>query len=523
MTEEPLDLRRVLRAFRRRWVTVFLLFALGLAGGLLGTVLRPPSYVARSGVLLPPSAEDAQGRPLRNIDTQVSIAGSAEILERAGSVLNPPASSTTLGRRVDVRALSVDILEIRAEASTPREAALVANAVAAAYVAYSNDATADQAGGSIAVLQDQAARLEEEIRDLDEEIATSTGRIAGMTQLSPERAREEAVRDALRGQQVQTSRQLSSVNNRISDARLESELSRRGLRVLEPATTPRSPSRPRLLLNTSMGGLGGLLAGALLALVREGRDHRLRRRDEVAEAVGAPVLASVAVPVRKRVKEYRHLLTRWVPNAVESLAMRQVFTRLGLDTDEPPANIVVVTLPDDRAGLGFTVELAAFATTIGTPTALVVATNHHTAGQLRSASSGLLRRVRSLLSVHRAIAGIEARDLRPAELTVIIVVADDGPLVLPTWGRRTHTMLAVSSGFATAEMLASTALTWLDAGYPLSGVVVVNPEPSDPTTGRLGWVRTTNVEGRAASARRARELSSEEPPAVRSEPIGQAT
>ncbi len=521
MTEESLDLRRTLAVLRRRSLAVLALFAVGLTCGVAAILLQPLRYVARSGVLLPPSAQDAQGRPLRNIETQVSIAGSAEILGRAGRALRPPASPTALRRRVDVRAVSVDILEIRAEAATPRDAALLANAIANEYVAYSSDASSDLAGTSVALLQDQAARLEERIRQLDADIADNTARLARLNPLSPEAARQAVLLDSLRVSQVDASRQLSSINSRIADARLEAELTRRGLRVLEPATRPRHPSRPRLVLSAGVGGTAGLLAGAVLALVLERGDHRLRRRDEIADAVGAPVLASLAVGPRKRVKEYGDLLTRWLPSAVETLAMRQAFARMGVADEEPPTNVIVVTLPGDRAALSLAVELAASAVSFGTPTALVVATAHAAVRELRSACAVVTRgdgEARPHLWVYGAIAGVEASDLARVELTVTIVVADDGPSALPVWGRQTYTALAVSSGFATAETLASTALAWLDSGHPVGGILVANPEPADPTIGQLGLTSRVSSDGRMA--RRPREHPRS---AVTSEPVGQVT
>jgi hypothetical protein len=41
----------------------------------------------------------------------------------------------------------------------------------------------------------------------------------------------------------------------------------------------------------------------------------------------------------------------------------------------------------------------------------------------------------------------------------------------------------VSSGFATSTELARTALAASDAGSPLAGVVIANPDPDDHTSG----------------------------------------
>ncbi|HEV2070012.1 MAG TPA: hypothetical protein VGR26_09480, partial [Acidimicrobiales bacterium] len=218
-------------------------------------------------------------------------------------------------------------------------------------------------------------------------------------------------------------------------------------------------------------------------LLVEHRDRRLRTRDEIAQAVGAPVLASLRVPGGSSVEHYARLLERWTPSAVENVALRQAFTDLGLTGRGPPANIVVVSLPGDSAALGLAAELAAFAAAVETTTSFIVATRHATATKLAAASRRPI--TRSHLRVHPVAGDLHADELLSTELTVAVVVTEAGETPLPTWGRPTVAVLAVSSGFATADALASTALSYLDAGDPFGGVLIANPERSDGTTGRL--------------------------------------
>ncbi len=82
-------------------------------------------------------------------------------------------------------------------------------------------------------------------------------------------------------------------------------------------------------------------------------------------------------------------------------------------------------------------------------------------------------------------AGVDADGLRTADLSVTIVVAEGDGLGIRTWGRQTVATLAVSSGFTTAEHIASVALGGLDGGHPLDGVLVANPDPADQTTGHV--------------------------------------
>ncbi len=484
MTEQVLDLRRVIASLRRRWPLLVGLIAVGLVSAFAMSILQPPTFVARSTVLLPPGRVDSQGRALRNMITESQLATSAEILERAGKALRPPAGVAVLLRRVRARPLSTDILEVQAKGRTSRAAVLMADAVAKEYVAYANGATSDLVDTSVAVLEAQASELDQRIRGLDADIARNTAAAASLVQRSPEALRLDALIDSLRSAQVDAGRQLSTLQTRLAESRLQAELTRRGTRLLGSTSNAEGPSVTSRLRTTASGGLIGILAGATVVLLAEYRDRRLRNRDQIAESAAAPVLASLQVPRDGNIESCAAALERWEPSVVENIALRQAFTDLGVADADPPADVVVVTLPGDRAAVLLAAKLAAFAATAATRTDLIVATQHATVEALRSACR-MKARPRPYLRLHAGVTDVTPEDLGWAELTVTVATADASPLAVPTWARRRTTALGVSAGFATAETVASTALACLDAGHPITGILVANPDPSDHTIGRL--------------------------------------
>ena len=489
MTEQVLDVRGVLRAIARRRVLVVVLLLAGIGAGLLVSVLQPPTFVARSRVLLPRSpGTDATGRPLRDVTTETFIARSSDVLAAAARALGRPVAPAELRRRVSVRAVSGDLLEVRAQARSSGDARVLADAVATAYVEYANSASAGEAETAIAELQEQAGELDARVREIEARIATITASIAGQDPSSPEAASGAALVASLRSEQVDTEGRLYNLNNRIGEARLEAQLSRRGTRVIERATAPGGPARPRGPWNMGVGGLVGLLAGLVLALAVEQRDRRLYRRDDVAESVLAPVLASLAVPSRGGVKGCGALLERWEPSPTEHLALKEAFAHLGISEETGPVDLVVVTLPGDRVAPLLAGQLAVFAALAGTPTAFVVATTHPSSAELQVVCHDWARRsspVRPNLAVFR-VCDVEKDDLESAELTVAVAVAAEEvePLLSTTSSRWTSVVLAVSAGTATADTLASSTAAWLGAGYPLRGVFLANPDPTDRSVGR---------------------------------------
>ncbi len=503
MIEQSFDLRRTVRVLRARRLLIGACFAVGIVVGLAITLAQTPTYMARSRVLLPPTPYDSTGKPLRDMTTERAIATSAEVLDRAGKKLKLAAGPEGLRRRVSAQAVNSDILEIRGAAGSPKAAAQLADAVAGEYITFSVGAAAEQVDTTVRLLQDQAADLDQRIRRSDEEIADNIARLSTLDQRSPEAVRQQAIIDSLRLSQSDAARQLATLNTRIADARLDADLNRRGVRVLEPAQPPNRPSKPRPVRNLTVSGVVGLMAGAIVALTLEHRSSRVRSRDDAAEAVRAPVVASLMVPRRPGVKDYRQLLEQWAPDPIESLSLRQAYMGLGVVEDER-SNLTVVTLPGDHRALFLGLQLAVFSAATGTPTAVIVDDESETASALRAVCAGDdgEQHDRRELWVHASADGLAEEDVCQAQLTVNLVITGAGRLAVPTWSRPTVTALAVSSGFATAEALASVAVACLDSGWPLAGILLADPDPTDKTSGRLGVPFAVSGNGDGAPKRR---------------------
>ena len=536
MNEQPLDLRRLFTAIARRRLLFAVVLAAGLAGGVVVAMLQTPIFTSQATVLLPPSDRDANGNELRDIATELNLVMSSEILDRARRTAGTGLQVEELQRSLSVEAVSNEILRIRAAATSPEQAMRLANAVATEYVAFSIDDASERVGTTISALKGQAAELEARIERLDEEIATNTALLRRQPPGSPEALRTAAIIDALRLDQVDAARQLSSVNARVADAELSAALSRRGTRVLETATVTDEPRWPgAAALPMAIGGGIGLLLAAALAFARDKYDRRLRTRDEVAEAVGAPVVASLPVPRCKGVNGCRALLQRWTASATERIALRHAFAQLRLAELGPGANLVVIVLAGDRSAVLLAGQLATFAASSGTRTAFAVCSDDPAVAHIRSACKSVEPQeadgpagdepeftARPHLCLHDLGADGDLNQLTCADLTVAVAVADGdtgqlvipsrrsptttatavssgwatagdaGQLVIPSRRSRATTAIAVSSGWATADQLVAVASLCQEAGHPLGGVFLADPERHDRTTGNVGpWAQGT--------------------------------
>jgi len=106
-------------------------------------------------------------------------------------------------------------------------------------------------------------------------------------------ARDEAsmfVRDV-----ENASKEYEALMTRLGQTNLESLVNRTNLTILNHATEPFYPSRPKILLNVVLAVFVGLVAGVATAFAMETLDRRVRDSNDLAEVLHLPVLG-VLVP-----------------------------------------------------------------------------------------------------------------------------------------------------------------------------------------------------------------------------------
>jgi capsular polysaccharide biosynthesis protein len=266
--------------------------------------------------------------------------------------------------------------------------------------------------------------------------------------------------------------------------------------LFQPAVEASSkPVAAVLGIACGIGAVAGALLGAIIVLARFRGDRRLWRRDDIADAVGAPVLASLPVWRPMNAANWADLIGSYKPDITHAWRVRNALYYLGLSgvistrTPGPTGfSVTVLSLACDRRALAVGPQLAVSAAAQGVATTLVVGPQPHAdtnAAVLRSAVAGHQPR-RAGLQVAVADDGV----LCPspgAALTVVVSVVS--PTSEPVRTPPTQaTLLGVAAGAVTAEQLAIVASRAAAHGNPIDGVIVADPEPGDGTTGRLPQV-----------------------------------
>ena len=228
------------------------------------------------------------------------------------------------------------------------------------------------------------------------------------------------------------------------------------------------------------------MLGTIAAFLISKSDRRLRERDEIADAVGIPVLAAVPVAHPSDATGWAKLLAEYEPGPVHAWRLRKVLQHLGLNEINPAdpdnvASLAVLSLSSDPGAVALGPQLAVVAASLGIRTALVIGPQQdpNTTATLRaactvtSATSPIWsRNLQVSVRDHGHL-----RDQLDVALNIVVIVVDgQEPQIEPTTATAV-TVLGVSAGAATAEDLARVAVSAAADGRQLAGHPRRGPRP----------------------------------------------
>ena len=328
--------------------------AIGLVGACGFYFRSPPSYQASASVLLTPGPyEDANTAPnddqaMAQSRTVAGMAvGALGLQEDVGKFLN---SYTAL-------AVTARVMRITISAPSSDQAVLRANSVARAFLQFRASQMQDEQKLVLASLNQQVSQEQQLLDSINAQISRlgpgPSGASAGQL-------------DGLKAQRTQATALLASLQQAVYGNQTTTEPATsaavKGSFVLDAATPlPHSRLKP-VLRDGAMGLVGGLAVGMAIVVIQALVSERLRRRDDVAQAIGAPVKLSVRGARRRPwrraadpdVERIAAHLGRSVPGSSRGAAALAV---VGVDDLRVPA-LSVVSLATSLAKQGKQVVVA---------------------------------------------------------------------------------------------------------------------------------------------------------------------
>ena len=438
-------IKATLRRRVRFWVTfavVGMLLGLGLA------VKSHPTYQASTTLLLTPQAApgEASGAPILN---EQSIAQSRAVAGQALAKLGLRENASSFQATYTVTAPTDRVLVITVSAPSPSEAISRANALATAFLGFRTNLVDTAQNLVVRTLQQQITQAQQQVSSINAKIS--------QVQAEPQSSTQQAELKNLQTQLTQATGALTTVQQASSQNQVSSQITSYGVvhdsKVIDPGSALPPHSRLKKLIEYTLFGLiGGLAFGMGIVILGALISDRLRQRDDVARALGAPVKLSVGIAQRGRRGRGGHAVSK-------STNVRRVAAYL--DTAVPssprgPANLAVVPVDDVHFPAACLVSLAVSCAQRGLRVVVADLCDGAPAARLLGAGDP----------------GVQRVNAQGTDLTVIVPDPDDvvpvGPLQ-PSTGRIQAAEPVVAAGASADLLLALAALDPSVGGEHLAG------------------------------------------------------
>jgi len=459
---ELVSVSYVLAALRRGARLLCVLAIIGLVLGLGYKVERPTPYEASTTLLIPGDEASNGAAILTDVALAQSRAVAALALQKLALAMSPQAFVSTY----TVANLTDDVLVITTSARTASGALQEANVLASSFLKFRDSLQIAEQKAATGSVAEQAKQATRQVQSLNNEIRDVSA--------GPASSARTALLTGLQTRLNQANTALTDSNSSIRTIQQQTAVQIKESTVLDPAAViPKSRKKP-VLLGAALGLFGGLIMGMAILAVRAVASNRLRRRDDVAHALGAPVKLSVGPIRRARWKPGRP--NRVAPTCRDAKRVIRQLREAAFRGSGASASLAIVAVDKVEAAALCAASLASSCAQEGMNVVLADLT--------RGASAG------RLLGARRP--GVVATDDQGARLTVSVAdPADPAPLG-PRQTSDITTNRGVSKEFAEAcseadLLLVLTALdpalggdhlaTWAD-----DAVVMI-------TAGRSSWAR----------------------------------
>ena len=331
-----MDLRREFGIVRRAWKVIVLVGVLAAAVAFVASNAMARTYESGSRLLVGQALQASN--PDVNLfqsatdlaETYAVIGETRQLLEKVKASLKLDVPVETLLTQVSVRPVQDQpMIDIRATAGTPEEAAAIANAVSEQLIAIAP---------SIGAGEPDAAFARQDLKDTAEQITQTRDEVRSLLALTNRTSEEQARLDILESRLVSLRATYAALLQNATT------VAANRVSVIDPAVPPLEASSPRVLLNTVLAGILGVLLAIGVVFLLEHVDDRVKSAEEVETLTGLPNLGTVLrMPGPADREPFYRMATLLYPRSPAAEAFRTIRTNIEFASLDKPFRTIVVT------------------------------------------------------------------------------------------------------------------------------------------------------------------------------------
>jgi capsular polysaccharide biosynthesis protein len=283
--------------------------AIALIGLILGYGVYakyPPAISATTSILV---ANNPNEDPTNQSATNVALAESQGVAQAALKQLGLTQSVTSFMTAYTVTASSSEILIFKVNGPSASSAVQRAGALAAAFLQARASYLNGQQQLQVSLAQQQLSQAQKKVDTINGQIAAIQGQAGSSAELRVLQARQGTADSALANAQGEV-----SAAQGVDAATTEQMI--RGSQILNSPSPVKRSLKNSKVFYLVVACIAGLAIGAAVIVIRALVSSRLRNRDDIASAIGAPVLLSTG-----------EVGTNWLPRVGRRKGLRRPVDR----------------------------------------------------------------------------------------------------------------------------------------------------------------------------------------------------
>lgn len=332
-----MDPRRELGIIRSWWKPVIIAGLLAGVAAFFASNALPKTYEAQARLLV--------GQALQASNPDVNLFQSAtdlaatyavigetrQVLERVAAKVGITEPVETLFNQISVKpANDQPFIDIKASAGSADQAAAIANALADELIAIAPaiGATGDP----------NAAFAQQDLADTAKQITDTRAEVQSLLAVTNRTPTEQLRLDVLESRLVSLRASYAALLQNATAAAANR------LAVIDAAVPPSEPSAPRVVLNTILAAVLGLLLAIGAAFLLEHVDDRIKSAEQVEEVTGLANLGTIMrMPGAGSREPFYRMATLLYPRSPAAEAFRTMRTNIEFASVDKPFRTIVIT------------------------------------------------------------------------------------------------------------------------------------------------------------------------------------